>query len=103
MKKENKSSTEHDAKLPVSGSFLCAHGPENRCTEQCYTCSEDEKCDVQYSYKHGILDTWKFSEWIGQHYIRLHECWVHRFSDQRNKDNWKDTGELWKLWWENYR
>jgi hypothetical protein len=55
------------------------------------------------SFKHSILDVWKFSEWIGTNYVRLHECWVHRYSDQRNKDNYKNTGELWKLWWENYR
>lgn len=58
---------------------------------------------VSGSFKHSMLDVWAFAEWTGQHYIRLHECWVHRFADQRNKDNWKDTGELWKLWWENYR
>lgn len=61
------------------------------------------KGTVSGSFKHSMLDVWAFAEWTGQHYIRLHECWVHRFADQRNKDNWKDTGELWKLWWENYR
>jgi len=29
----------------VSGSFMCALGKENHCNEQCFTCSEDEKCD----------------------------------------------------------
>ena len=29
----------------VSGSFMCALGKENPCKEQCFTCSEDEKCD----------------------------------------------------------
>lgn len=62
-----------------------------------------QQTDVSGSFKHSMLDVWAFAEWAGQHYIRLHECWVHRFADQRNKDNWKDTGELWKLWWENYR
>ena len=51
----------------VSGSFMCAHGNENRCKVQCYTCSEDEKCDMKYSYKHGLMDTWKFAEWIAEH------------------------------------
>jgi hypothetical protein len=29
----------------VSGSFMCALGKENPCKKQCFTCSEDEKCD----------------------------------------------------------
>ena len=58
---------------------------------------------VSGSFKHSILDVQAFAEWCGKTYVRLNECWVHRYADQRNKDNWKDTGELWKLWWENYR
>lgn len=58
---------------------------------------------VSGSFKHSILDVWAFAEWCGLTYVRLNGCWVHRYADQRNKDNWKDTGELWKLWWENYR
>lgn len=30
---------------PVSGSFLCALASEKRCETQCFTCSEDQKCD----------------------------------------------------------
>ena len=55
------------------------------------------------SFKHSMLDVWAFAEWCGLTYVRLNDCWVHRYADQRNRDNWKDTGELWKLWWENYR
>ena len=33
-----------DAK--VKQPFMCAHGKENPCKEQCFTCSEDEKCDA---------------------------------------------------------
>ena len=29
----------------VSGSFLCALAGEKRCDTQCFTCSEDQKCD----------------------------------------------------------
>jgi hypothetical protein len=29
----------------VSGSFMCDLGKENPCKKQCFTCSEDEKCD----------------------------------------------------------
>ena len=65
--------------------------------------SKDESADVSRSFKHTLLDTWAFAEWTGKHYIRLNECWVHRYADQRNRDNWKDTGELWALWWEKYR
>jgi len=61
------------------------------------------KTNVSGSFKHSILDTWKFSEWVAYNYVRLHEVWVHKYADQRNKDNWKDTGELWKLWWEDFR
>ena len=49
------------------------------------------------------LDAWAFAEWTGEHYIRMHECWVPRFADQRDKSNWIDTADLWKLWYENYR
>ena len=59
------------------------------------------KTHVSESFNLTILDTWKFAEWVAERYVRLHEVWVHKYSDQRNKDNWKDTGELWKLWWEN--
>lgn len=27
--------------------FMCAQSSENRCNEQCFTCSEDEKCDKE--------------------------------------------------------
>jgi hypothetical protein len=33
----------------TNNGFMCAHGAENKCKEQCFTCSEDEKCDnVEY-------------------------------------------------------
>ena len=61
------------------------------------------KPPVSGSFKHSILDTWKFAEWVAYTYVRLNEVWVHKYADQSNKDNWKDTGELWALWWENFR
>ena len=33
------------SKVAVSGGFICALGKEKPCKEQCFTCSEDEKCD----------------------------------------------------------
>ena len=30
-------------------SFLCALSDESRCKEQCFTCSEDQKCDKQHT------------------------------------------------------
>ena len=27
--------------------FMCAQSSEDRCNEQCFTCSEDEKCDKE--------------------------------------------------------
>lgn len=61
------------------------------------------KPHVSGSFNHSILDAWKFAEWVAYTYVRLHDVWVHKYADQRNKDNWKDTGELWKFWWENFR
>jgi hypothetical protein len=90
----------------VSGSFMCALGNENRCKEQCYTCSEDEKCDVKYSYKHGLMDTWKFAEWIAERYNYIGGewcCWCAKQYDIKDTERYKDTGELWKYWWENCR
>ena len=90
----------------VSGSFMCAHGNENRCKVQCYTCSEDEKCDMKYSYKHGLMDTWKFAEWIAERYNYIGSewcCWCAKQYDVKDTERYKDTGELWKYWWENYR
>lgn len=33
----------------LSDSFLCALSDESRCKEQCFTCSEDQKCDEQHT------------------------------------------------------
>jgi len=49
----------------------------------------------------SVIQTLQFAEWIGTNYVRLHGCWVHRYADQTNKDNWKDTGELFEYWMEN--
>lgn len=51
----------------------------------------------------SVIDTLQFAEWIAFHYVRLHECWVSKYADQRNKDNWKDTGELFGHWMSNCR
>lgn len=76
---------------------------ENTNAEISTSVGNDAKLPVSGSFKHSILDTWKFSEWVAYNYVRLNEVWVHKYADQRNKDNWKDTGELWALWWENLR
>jgi hypothetical protein len=51
----------------------------------------------------SVLDTFQFSEWIAYNYIRLHACWIHKYDDQRNKDNFKETGELFKFWMDNIK
>lgn len=33
----------------LSPSFLCALASEKRCDKQCWTCSEDQKCDEYYT------------------------------------------------------
>ncbi|MBK6938565.1 MAG: hypothetical protein IPH18_18250 [Chitinophagaceae bacterium] len=40
----------------------------------------------------------KFAEWVA-YLMYDYDVWVLKYTDQRNKDNWKDTGELWKFWW----
>ncbi len=39
----------------------------------------------------------EFIEWVGLHYIRMNKVWCHKFRDQRDKDNWKTTQELYEL------
>lgn len=35
---------------------MCAHGPDNRCQKQCFTCSEDEKLDQLYVELQNMSD-----------------------------------------------
>lgn len=53
---------------------------------------------MEKEIKFSVIHALQFAEWIGEHYIKLHGCWVHRYVDQTNKDNWKDTGELFGVW-----
>lgn len=39
-----------------------------------------------------------FSEWCASKYVKLHNCWVGHYTDQRNKDNWKKTPELLEIY-----
>ena len=41
----------------------------------------------------------KFAEWLGENYIRLHEVWVHRYNNQLDEKNYKTTEDLY-VWWE---
>jgi hypothetical protein len=45
-----------------------------------------------------IEEAFAFAEFMGLHYIRLHEVWVYKYSDQRNKDNWRTTETLYEIW-----
>lgn len=36
----------------------------------------------------------EFAEWAGIYYVRLNDCWVHRYTDQRNSENWHKTSDL---------
>lgn len=40
------------------------------------------------------VDIIAFSEWAGWNYIRHHGCWVGKYMDQRNKENWYSTEKL---------
>lgn len=44
------------------------------------------------------LPDFKFTEWLGETYIRLNQVWVHRYSSQIHKENWKTTEELYELY-----
>jgi len=35
--------------------FMCAKGAEDRCKEQCFTCSEDEACDFKNLNKAHVI------------------------------------------------
>lgn len=37
-----------------------------------------------------------FAEWAAGNYIRLHGTWVHKFADQRKKENYINTEQLWE-------
>jgi len=42
-----------------------------------------------------VQHNFEFTEWIGLHYIRYHNHWVHRYADCLNKNNWQTTQRLW--------
>ena len=43
----------------------------------------------------------QFAEWIAYNYVRENGYWIHRYSDPMNKDNQKNTDELFLHWMEN--
>ena len=90
----------------TNNGFMCAHGAENKCKEQCLTCSEDEKCDVKYSYKATMTHYFQFTEWIAERYNYIGGewcCWCAKQYDIKDTQRYKDTGELWAYWRENCR
>lgn len=46
----------------------------------------------------NIKEFFKFTEWVGLHYLRMKDVWCHKFNNQMDKENWKTTEELYKLW-----
>jgi hypothetical protein len=61
--------------------------------------------DIEHLFKnwnkHSVvrsLPDFKFTEWLGETYIRLNQVWVHRYSSQLHKENWKTTEELYELY-----
>ena len=52
-----------------------------------------EKC-VQIAETHAKDEAIGFVEWTCGRYIKLHSVWVGIYSDQRNKDNWRTTEQL---------
>jgi hypothetical protein len=44
-----------------------------------------------------------FAEWLGNNYTRLGRVWVGKFSDQRNKELWKSTEDLFPLFLSQYK
>lgn len=45
------------------------------------------------------MDLMKFTEWVGNNYVRLGSVWCHRFKNQLDKDNHKTTNELFHIWY----
>jgi hypothetical protein len=43
-------------------------------------------------------DMFRFAEWLGEHYYKLHKVWVHRYADQREEKNWFTTETLYEVW-----
>lgn len=46
----------------------------------------------------SIESCFEFTEWVGLHYLRMNKVWCHKFRDQRDKENWITTEELYKYW-----
>jgi len=46
---ETKAAKIFSSKPMLADSFLCALAMEKRCKEQCFTCSEDQKCDERHT------------------------------------------------------
>jgi hypothetical protein len=59
------------------------------------------EAETEQLYKPDVvrsLPDFKFTEWLGETYIRLNQVWVHRYSSQLHKENWKTTEELYELY-----
>jgi len=48
----------------------------------------------------GKEDCFAFTEWVGEHYMRLHDVWVRE--DQLNPLNHRTTAQLYEIWKEDY-
>lgn len=55
---------------------------------------ELEKAVIQINMKYPI----EFVEWAAYNYIRAAHKWCHKYADQRKKENWKTTDQLFRLW-----
>lgn len=40
----------------------------------------------------------RFAEFLGKHYVRLHAVWVHKYADRVDKANWRTTETLYEYW-----
>ena len=47
-----------------------------------------------------LSDTFKFAEFTGLHYVKLHGGWIHKFADQRKEENIRTTEQLYDMFLE---
>ncbi len=39
------------------------------------------------------------AEWLGTNFVRIaNKVWIRKYSDQRKKENWKTTKQLYQQW-----
>lgn len=64
-----------------------------------------EAMEIYASQKH-ITDGYpkEFVNWLGEIYIYGHHgTWIARYTDQRIRENWKSTDELYQYWLTNVK